>query len=136
MANSARSFEDLEVYQLAMGLAVAIYRASRNAVFAKDFGLTDQIRRSGVSVVSNIAEGFERNSNADLIQFLSIAKGSCGELRAQLAIAHELQYIDRESFDRLTDDARHVSAMLSKLISHVKASPYKGMRYERGHQAR
>jgi len=131
MNNPARTFEDLDVYQRARTLTNQIYNLTRQSGFAKDYGLVDQIRRASVSVMSNIAEGFERNSNADLINFLCIAKGSCGEVRAQLTIAMDQHYIDKESHNTLDDLARHTSSMLSRLIDHIKKSPYKGTRYDR-----
>lgn len=131
MSNPAKNFEDLDVYQKARKLTNAVYACTRNGSFARDRGLIDQIRRASVSVMSNIAEGFERNSNADLINFLYIAKGSCGEVRAQLTIAFDQNYIDKQTLDSLDDLARHVSSMLSKLIEYIRKSPYKGMRYER-----
>jgi four helix bundle protein len=130
MGKAARSFEDLEVYQLARKLTNAIYEASRSTSFAKDYGLRDQIRRAAVSVMSNIAEGFERNSNADLINYLHIAKGSCGEVRAQLTVALDQRYISEKAHAELEDLTLHISAMLRKLIEHVKTSAYRGMRYE------
>ena len=77
-------FEDMEVWQNARSLTKKIYICSSNGKFSKDFGLRDQIRRASVSIMSNIAEGFERGSNKEFIQFLFIAKGSAGEVRSQL----------------------------------------------------
>lgn len=78
----ASSFEDLKVWQKARELANLIYSVTRQETCSRDFGLVDQIRRAAVSVISNIAEGFERGSYTEFIQFLYIAKGSCGEVRA------------------------------------------------------
>jgi four helix bundle protein len=86
-ARKFKTFEDMHVYQQAHKLADEVYALTRIGAFARDRGLVDQIRRAGVSVLSNIAEGFERGSNAEFIQFLYIAKGSAGEVRAQLSIA-------------------------------------------------
>ena len=80
-------FEDIESWQLARELTVGIYRATNVAEFARDFGLKDQIRRAAVSIMSNIAEGFGRGGNAELIQFLAIARGSAAEVQAQLYVA-------------------------------------------------
>ena len=82
-----KSFEDLEIWQIAKGLAVKIYSLSRAPRFSKDFSLRDQMRRAAVSIMSNIAEGFERGGNQEFVQFLYIAKGSCGEVRSQLYVA-------------------------------------------------
>ena len=89
-------FEDLEVWKLARKLTGTIYSLSRSGCFAKDFGFRDQICRAAVSIVSNIAEGFERRSNSQFLQFLAIANGSAGEVRAQLYIA-----LDKNVFYRL-----------------------------------
>jgi len=84
---AVKYFEDLEVWKEARRLTNEIYGATRNDGFSKDFGLRDQIQRAAVSIMSNIAEGFERGGNQEFIQFLYIAKGSCGEVRAQLHVA-------------------------------------------------
>ena len=90
MSDKVRNFEDLAVYQKARVLVREVYQITREESFARDVGLCDQIRRAAVSVVSNIAEGYERGSNTELIQYLYIAKGSCGEVRAQFMIACDL----------------------------------------------
>ncbi|MEX0747367.1 MAG: four helix bundle protein [Rhodothermales bacterium] len=126
---SFRSFEDIEAWQNARALAKEIYVVSRLSAFERDFALKDQIRKSAVSILSNIAEGFERDGNAEFIQFLSIAKGSCGELRAQLYIALDCAYIDDASFVRLSDDARRVSRLVNGLIRYLKNSPIRGRKF-------
>lgn len=82
-----KRFEDLRVWQMARQLTASIYRMSRKGEFGRDFGLRDQVRRSSTSVMSNIAEGFERSSNKEFVRFLVIAKASSGELRSQLYVA-------------------------------------------------
>ncbi len=91
-------FEDLEVWQRARPLTAKIYTLARQGEFAKDFGFRDQICRAAVSIVSNIAEGFERRSNRQFQQFLDIANGSAGELRAQLYVALDLGYVTPAQF--------------------------------------
>lgn len=86
----------------------------------KDFGFRDQITRSALSIVSNIAEGFERESNKELIRFLYIAKGSCGELRSQLIVAKEILFIDQETAKKLINQAKEISYMLNSLIQTRK----------------
>jgi len=93
----AKMFEELQIWQKARELVKAIYKLSMTDKFKKDYSLVDQIRRSSVSIMSNIAEGFERGSNTEFIQFLYIAKGSAGEVRTQLYIAYDLKYILRVS---------------------------------------
>ena len=126
MKERVRNFEDLAVYQKARGLAKEVYQLTRNGTFSGDHGLVDQVRRAAVSVVSNIAEGFERGGNAELIQFLYIAKGSCGEVRAQLLISFDQQYIEQATFDRMNDECRRISAMLANLIRYLRESKYRG----------
>ena len=110
-------FEDLEIWKKGMRLTVEIYRLMKNC---KDFGLIDQMRRAAVSIPSNISEGFERQTNKEFIQFLYIAKGSCGELRTQLYLARELRYIEKDSFDRFLAEIIHLSSMLSNFIKTRK----------------
>jgi four helix bundle protein len=86
---TAKRFEDLRVYQQARSVTNRVYAATRNAAFARDHSLRDQIRRAAVSTLSNIAEGFERESDKALAQALYIARGSCGEVRAQLSVAFD-----------------------------------------------
>jgi len=113
-------FEDIEAWQKARQLANAIYDASEEGPFARDFGLRDQVRRAAVSVLSNIAEGFERQSPAEFIRFLTIAKGSLGELRAQLYIVADWGYAAPELSGHLRDEAARVSKMRAGLIAHLR----------------
>ena len=87
-------FEELIAWQEARVLTLAIYRMSRQGSFAKDFGLSGQIQRAAVSTMSNIAEGFERGGRGEFHQFLSTAKGSCGEVRSQLYVALDVDYLN------------------------------------------
>lgn len=110
-------FENLIVWQKSKDLCVDIYKHFNEL---KDFGFRDQITRSSLSIVSNIAEGFERESNKELIRFLYIAKGSCGELRSQLIIAKEISFIDQETAEKLINQAKEISYMLNSLIQTRK----------------
>lgn len=114
-------FEDLRVWQKARELTRGIYTASE---YWKDFGLRDQIRRASVSIVSNIAEGYERETREELIRFLYIARGSCGEVRAQLYIASDLKMLKQADYNILHDMADYVIRMLAKLISTTKERKY------------
>lgn len=104
-----RTFEELEVWQYGMNLCEQVYALSENSVFSKDFSLRDQIRRSAISIPSNISEGFERGSEKQFIYFLVIAKGSCGELRTQLNLANRLKYIDKGTYEKMNDSCLSVS---------------------------
>ena len=125
----ARYFEDLVVYQKSRELANGIYALARQGAFAKDYGLADQVRRAAVSVMSNIAEGFERGSNTEFIQFLYIAKGSCGEVRAQLSIAVDQGYVARSDYERLQNQCRLISGMLSSFINYLKGARLQGPKF-------
>jgi four helix bundle protein len=114
-------FEDLIAWQKARELTKNIYRVTKNGDFSKDFGLRDQIRRSSVSVMSNIAEGFERGGRSEFHQFLVIAKGSCAELRSQLYVALDAEYIDTITFQNLDALAKEVS----RLVGGLRASVYR-----------
>ncbi|MBI5195793.1 MAG: four helix bundle protein [Nitrospirae bacterium] len=127
----AKYFEDLEIWQLSRNMTNAIYTLTKNERFAKDYGLTDQIRRASVSVMSNIAEGFERGGNQEFIQFLYIAKGSCGEARTQLYIALDQGYVDKEKFNELFNSFKKLSVMISNLIDHLKGSKFRGEKYKK-----
>jgi len=123
-------FEDIEAWQKARILANDIYGITADGPFGRDFGLRDQIRRAAISILSNIAEGFERGGNKEFIQFLYIAKGSCGEVRAQLYIARDQQYITEKQFQDLSQQALNISKMLAGFISYLKHSTYKGAKYK------
>lgn len=91
-------FEDLTAWQKARELTREVYRVSRQERFSKDYGLGRQIQRAAVSIMSNIAEGFERGNPREFHQFLSVAKGSCAEVRAKLYVALDAGYLDEEQF--------------------------------------
>lgn len=93
-----RRFEELESWQVARTLANMVYELTKQDAFRKDFSLVDQIRRAAVSVMNNIAEGFERGSNKDFAKFLFIARGSAGEIRSMLYLAKDLKYLSEEQF--------------------------------------
>jgi four helix bundle protein len=94
-------FEDIDAWKKARELAKAIYVLSAEGTFSRDFGLRDQIRRAAVSVMSNIAEEFERGGDVEFCRFLAIAKGSAGEVKAQLYVALDAGLIDQAQFDEL-----------------------------------
>ena len=129
--NAAESFEDLHIYQRARELANAIYTVTKGNEFRKDFGLIDQIRRAAVSILSNVAEGFERGSKTEFIHFLYIAKASCGEVRAQLQISRDQNYIAEAEYGRLYELCKQISGMISNFIAHLQTSKYQGEKNER-----
>ncbi len=112
-------FEDLFAWQRARELTKAIDVVTRQGAFGKDFGLAGQTQRAAVSVMSNIAEGFERNGPGEFHQFLSIAKASCAEVRSLLYVAFDAQYIDQQTFDRLFASANEVGRITGGLRASV-----------------
>lgn len=126
-----KRFEEIEAWQLARELTREVYGAMKNTDFSHDYGLSTQIQRASVSVMSNIAEGFERGGHKEFINFLCIAKGSCGEVRAQLYVALDLKYITEENFDHLCKLCNRISMMLYRLIESHKKSSVTGVRYKR-----
>lgn len=121
MTNPGRieKFEDLITWQKARELTKNIYKVMKQGDFLKDFGLRDQIRRASVSIMSNVAEGFERGGRSEFHQFLVIAKGSCAELRSQLYVALDAEYIDAITFQNLDALAKETNRLLDGLRSAV-----------------
>jgi four helix bundle protein len=125
-----QTFEDIGAWQKARELTKEIYLVSKQGPFSKDVGLRDQIRRASVSVMSNIAEGFERDGAGEFSQFLSIAKGSIGEVKSQLYVAIDQEYVDRKTFDRLFQLAAEVGKMTGGLMGYLRKSKVKGTKYK------
>lgn len=117
---SAKKFEDLEIWQDARILVSKIYKTTSKTKFSKDYGLKDQIQRAAVSIMNNIAEGFEREGNAEFIRFLSISKGSAGEVRSLLYVAKDLGYINDEEFQFLFNSSLQLIKRISKLIRYLR----------------
>jgi len=115
-----QSFKELRVWQEAKELAVNVYTATAQGSLSRDYGLKDQMQRAAVSIASNIAEGYERNSDKEFIRFLMIAKGSLSELRTHLEIAKDIHYVTQETFDLLEEKCKKIGAMITKLIQSRK----------------
>lgn len=111
-------FEELVAWQKARVLTQLIYQATQKERFLRDFGLSGQIQRAAVSMMSNVAEGFERGGRGEFHQFLSTAKASCAELRSQLYVAFDVGYLDQKEFDNLMARATEVA----KIIGGLRAS--------------
>jgi four helix bundle protein len=112
-------FEDLIAWPKARMLARSIYEISQSGRFAKDFGLCGQIQRAAVSIMSNIAEGYERDRTNDYHNFLTIAKASCAEVRSQLYVALDIGYINQAQFDALMRQAEEVGRIIAGLRSSI-----------------
>ena len=112
-------FEDLIAWQKARELTKEVYHISGRGDFAKDYGLKDQIRRAAISIMSNIAEGFDRGGRSEFHHFVVIAKGSCAEVRSQLYIAYDIGYISKEEFNILNDMTLELSRFLGGLRKSI-----------------
>jgi four helix bundle protein len=123
-------FEDIEALKKGRELRRAIFAQSKRGEFAKDFSLKAQIRRAAVSITPNIAEGFEREENKEFIQFLSNAKGSCGEVRDQLYVALDKGYILKSDFDKLYAMALETSRLISGFMKYPRLSTIRGNKFQ------
>jgi four helix bundle protein len=117
-----KSFEEIEAWKKAEELTTTIYQITMEGNFARDFGLRDQIRRASVSIMSNIAEGFERGGDKEFQRFLSIAKGSAGEVKAQLYVARNVGFISQEQFNHLYTLTTEVGKLIGGFINYLKRS--------------
>ena len=120
MSSRIEEFEDLIAWQKARDLAREIYRVTQQGAFAKDYGLSGQIQRAAVSIMSNIAEGFERGNPREFHQFLSVAKASCAEVRSQLYVALDAGYLDEEHFQILMRLAKETGKVIGGLRVSVE----------------
>ena len=123
-------FEDIAAWQKARELTTAIYSHSKTGLFSKDFGLRDQMCRATVSIMSNIAEGFERGGRSEFIQFLAIAKGSAGEVEAQLYVALDQRYIDEHEFASLKAQAQSTKRLIAGFMKYLRTSGIRGQKYK------
>ncbi|MEO1340309.1 MAG: four helix bundle protein [Cyanobacteria bacterium J06635_13] len=123
MKQKIESFEDLRVWQQGIELVKQIYMITKEGEFSRDFGLRDQLRRAAVSVPTNIAEGFERRSRKEYVNFLNIAKGSVGEVRSLLRVAYEVDYINQNTYFQLYESAKALSRMIASQIQAINNSP-------------
>lgn len=117
-----KTYRDLIVWQKSMDLVLLVYNTTKQFPKEEMYNLTSQIRRSVVSVPSNIAEGYGRNSSADYVRFLQIASGSLYELQTQLEICERMEYLSRESFNTVNALSIEIEKMLSSLISKIKVN--------------
>jgi four helix bundle protein len=124
-----KRFEDLNSWKKTRELAVRFYRFSEKGSLSKDFALRDQMRRSIVSVMSNLAVGFERNGNKEFLNFCHIAKASAGEFRSQLYLAADVNYLSPEEFDGFSQSNLEISAMIADLIRYLQSSELKGIKF-------
>lgn len=121
--STIKRFEEIEAWQTARELCRMIYTLSNQGMFARDYGLRDQMCRSAISVLSNIAEGFESHTQSLFINFLGRAKASAGEFRAQLYIALDQQYITQQQFDQAFELADKSSRQIFRLVKYLESKP-------------
>ena len=123
-------FEDLEIWQIARRLCKDVFALSNKGLFLKDFKFRDQIRSSSGSVMDNIAEGFERSSRLEFVNFLSIAKGSSGETRSQLYRAQDVEYCTESEANDIVKEYEHLAQKIAGFISYLNQSVIKGQKFK------
>jgi len=122
-------FEDLEIWQEARELCKTVFEITEKEPFKKDYKFRDQIRAASGSIMDNMAEGFDRGGNKEFSQFLSIAKGSCGETRSQSYRAFDFQYINEEINEEINRRTLQLSKRISSLMEYLKQSDFKGSKF-------
>ena len=127
---SVKDFEELAIFQKARELSKKIYPVTNREVFKSDYRFVQQIRAAAGSIMDNIAEGYERIGNKEFLNFLYIAKGSCGEVRSQLIRANDIGYLTPEEYEELYSECRKLSAGIMNFIKEIKASDITGAKYK------
>jgi len=125
-----RKFTEIKAWQVGRELAKDVYALTRVGLFSKDFGFKDQIQRAVVSINSNIAEGFERDSNPEFVKFLGYAKGSTGETLSQLITAHDIGYVEDEEYERVSQKLTLLSVMIARLRNRLINTDHDGLRWK------
>ena len=127
--SKVEKFEDLAIFQSARSLCKEVYEITKDGEFHKDSRFVQQIRAAAGSVMDNIAEGFERQGNKEFVNFLYIAKGSCGEVRSQIIRASDVGFIDKDTATRLYNDCMGLSKAISTFIKSIKSSDFTGSKF-------
>ena len=127
---AVKDFEELAIFQKARELSKKIYPVTDRESFKSDYRFVQQIRAAAGSIMDNIAEGFERTGNKEFLNFLYIAKGSCGEVRSQLIRANDVSYLTHEEYEDLYTECRKLSAAIMNFIKEIKASDITGAKYK------
>ena len=127
--SKVEKFEDLAIFQSARNLCIEIYDITKAGEFSKDSRFVQQMHAAAGSVMDNIAEGFERQGNKEFVNFLYIAKGSCGEVRSQIIRATDVGFLEKETATRLYNDCMGLSKAISAFIKSIKSSDYRGSKY-------
>ena len=127
---TVKDFEELAIFQKARKLSKKIYPITQRGEFKNDFRFVQQIRAAAGSIMDNIAEVFERTGNNEFLNFLYIAKGSCGEVRSQLIRANDNGYLTKEEYDELYTECRKLSAGIMNFIKEIKSSDFSGAKFK------
>ena len=127
--SKVEKFEDLAIFQSARNLCKEVYAITKDGVFSRDSRFVQQIHAAAGSIMDNIAEGFERQGNKEFVNFLYIAKGSCGEVRSQVIRASDVGFIDNDTATRLYNDCMGLSKAIAKFIKTLKGSGFAGSKY-------
>ena len=127
---TVKDFEELSIFQKARELSKKIYPITQRGEFKFDTRFVQQIRAAAGSIMDNIAEGFERSGNKEFLNFLYIAKGSCGEVRSQLIRANDVGYLSQEEFDEIYNECRKLSAGIMNFIKEIRTSEYTGAKFK------
>jgi four helix bundle protein len=125
-----RRFDEIEAWQKSRALTRVVYELSGRGSFARDFGLRDKIRRAAVSIMANIAEGFERDGTGEFIQFLAIAKGSSAEVLSHAYVALDQGFITKNDFDELVAKTSEVGRMIAALMAYLRKSGTRGLKFK------
>ncbi len=123
-------FQDLEAWKIARKVTKKIYDISKQDKFSRDFALCNQIRRASISILSNVAEGFERNGDKEFLQFLSIAKASCAEVYAQLYVALDQRYVGEIQFKEIAADLEETGRIIGGLMKYLQRSEMRGSKFK------
>ena len=123
-------FEEIEAWQRARELTRSVYRVSTSGPLARDFGLRDQMRRAAVSIMANIAEGFERGGDREFLQFLAVAKASAAELRSHFYVAADIQFLSQNDFDKLSGLCVEAARLIAGLMKYLQGSYLDGSKYK------
>ena len=130
MENPIEKFEDLKIFQMSRALCKDIYQVTDKKPFKYDSRFVQQIHAAAGSIMDNIAEGYERDGNKEFVNFLYIAKGSCGEVRSQIIRASDVGFIDNETATKLYNDCLELSKAIAGFIRRLKSSGMKGKKYQ------
>ena len=127
--SKVEKFEDLAIFQMARDLCKEVYAITKDGEFHKDSRFVQQIHAAAGSIMDNIAEGFERQGNKEFVNFLYIAKGSCGEVRSQVIRASDVGFIDKDTVTRLYNDCMGLSKAISAFVKSIKSSDFAGSKF-------